>query len=42
MLLKIQAMKPFPAELITTLRAAERVTVLTGAGISAESGVLKH
>lgn len=30
---------PFPAELITRLRAAQRVAVLTGAGISAESGV---
>lgn len=28
-----------PAELITVLRSAERVTVMTGAGISAESGV---
>ena len=28
-----------PAELITKLRAAQRVAVLTGAGISAESGV---
>jgi len=30
---------PIPAELITRLRAARRVAVLTGAGISAESGV---
>ncbi|MBK8985061.1 MAG: NAD-dependent deacylase [Chloroflexi bacterium] len=29
----------FPAELIARLRGAQRVTVLTGAGISAESGV---
>jgi NAD-dependent deacetylase len=29
----------FPPDLITRLRAAPRVTVLTGAGISAESGV---
>ena len=28
-----------PAELITHLRTARRVVVLTGAGISAESGV---
>ena len=28
-----------PDDLITTLAAAERVVVLTGAGISAESGV---
>lgn len=28
-----------PAELLTALRSAERVTILTGAGISAESGV---
>ena len=28
-----------PAELVQLLRAAQRVTVLTGAGISAESGV---
>jgi NAD-dependent deacetylase len=28
-----------PPELVTTLRAAEHVTVLTGAGVSAESGV---
>lgn len=30
---------PLPAELVTRLRAARRVAVLTGAGISAESGV---
>jgi NAD-dependent deacetylase len=30
---------PIPAELVTHLRAARRVAVLTGAGISAESGV---
>lgn len=30
---------PFPAELIIRLRATQRVAVLTGAGISAESGV---
>ncbi|HRF44717.1 MAG TPA: NAD-dependent deacylase [Candidatus Competibacteraceae bacterium] len=30
---------PIPSELITCLRAAHRIAVLTGAGISAESGV---
>jgi NAD-dependent deacetylase len=30
---------PIPAELTTILRTAERVTIMTGAGISAESGV---
>gem|GEM_PF-5929899 len=30
---------PIPSELITCLRAAHRITALTGAGISAESGV---
>lgn len=30
---------PIPAELVTRLRTAHRVAVLTGAGISAESGV---
>jgi NAD-dependent deacetylase len=29
----------FPAELLDTLRVATRITVLTGAGISAESGI---
>jgi NAD-dependent SIR2 family protein deacetylase len=28
-----------PAELLTALRSAERVTIMSGAAISAESGV---
>ena len=32
-------MKIFPAELVETLAAANKVAVLTGSGVSAESGV---
>jgi NAD-dependent deacetylase len=32
-------MPSFPSELLDRLRAARRVAVLTGAGVSAESGV---
>lgn len=33
------ALRPFPPDLTTALRAARHVAVLTGAGISAESGI---
>ena len=36
---KIQNIMPFSSELVRRLRQADRVTVLTGAGISAESGI---
>lgn len=38
-MMTVYSMTNFPNELITTLRNAKRIAILTGAGISAESGI---